>query len=128
MSYENIISFYKHNNLAYSPKKEVSDSVGLKLFTFDNVLLKNKKITKCSIEIGIIFPENYYGRLITPMVLLSNNIQILNPIISKNDSNDIKIILKNFSGEDILLFPGDHIATLLIEQNHTPNTLLNLTN
>ena len=113
------IKFAKIHEDAKIPRRSEPGSVGLDLFSREQIMIRTGK--RCVCGTGIIMENNYpntYGRIAPRSGLaFKHGIIVLGGVIDRSYRGEIKVILFNSSDCDYTFEVNDRIAQLIIEQS-----------
>jgi dUTP pyrophosphatase len=106
---------------AFLPTRAYSTSVGLDLYTPEDIIVPSHKIGfVANTGIAIQLIPDTYGRVAPRSGLSVKGIDVLAGVIDHQYRGDIGVVLYNHSDEDIAFNRGDKIAQLIIERVYTP--------
>jgi dUTP pyrophosphatase len=113
------------------PKRATQDAAGFDLFAAERTVIPGSRAHNGRVDIGralvstglaVCLPSGHVGRIGSRSGLSAkNNIETGAGWIDPDYRGEIKIELKNFSGDDFVVEEGDRIAQLIILPVTTPD-------
>jgi dUTP pyrophosphatase len=113
------------------PKRASQDAAGFDLFAAERIVVPASRAHNGRVDIGralvptglaLSLPSGYVGRIGSRSGLSAkNNIETGAGWIDADYRGEVKVELKNFSGEDFVVEQGDRIAQLLVLPIITPD-------
>lgn len=105
-----------HKEYAKLPTRGSAQSVGLDLYSVENIHISPGKRAKIRTGIAIALPDNTYGRIAPRSGLaVKFGIDVLAGVIDEDYRGEIIIVLQNHGQQTFQVQNGDKIAQLIVE-------------
>ena len=119
--------FQKLSEKTISPHRATPGSVGYDLFTPIDFQIQPKEQKTVFIDLTVVPPEGYYAQLMSKSSLMVlYELEVKAGVIDPDFTGNIRVVLKNNSGQTIECLAGEQIAQLLFIKVATP-TLIQVT-
>lgn len=109
--------FFSFSDSATFPKRGSPQAAGYDLYSSVSMTILSGESSLVQTDIGVIIPENYYGR-IAPRSSLAykNSIDVFAGVIDSDYRGKLGVILYNAGSNPFHIYKGDRIAQLIIER------------
>lgn len=101
---------------ALKPTKSTKNSAGFDLYSCEWAILSAGARSWINTGIGLVLPQDVYGRIAGRSGLAGNGIDAGAGVIDSDYRGAIKVLLINNTNEPFTVLPGDRIAQLILEK------------
>uniref|UniRef100_T1JX02 Deoxyuridine 5'-triphosphate nucleotidohydrolase n=1 Tax=Tetranychus urticae TaxID=32264 RepID=T1JX02_TETUR len=104
-----------------TPERATARSIGFDLSSYEDLILPPQKIAVVKTGITVKPPDGTYVRLASRSGLASKGIVVQGGVIDPDYTGEIKVILQNFSENNLIIKKGMRIAQMIIEKAEIPH-------
>ena len=118
-SEKNKIYYFFLSDSAFTPKKATPNSAGFDIYASIPTRVPSMGKILVNTGLAVTIPRGYYGRIAPRSGLAWNySIDVGAGVIDSDYSQEIKVLLFNFSFKDYHVSRGDRVAQLIVEKIH----------
>jgi len=108
---------------AVIPRRSKEGDAGYDLYSVDNIIIPTGQVGKIHTGVCIGFPQYTWGQIEGRSGLASSGIHLVGGIVDNGYTGEIIVLLKNDSGSNFQVMPGNKIAQLVLRPLITPETV-----
>lgn len=109
---------------AMIPHRSSNDAAGYDLFSSESLVLPSNTRQAIGTGIKIKIPIGTYARIASRSSMALKGIDVVAGVVDADYRGEVKVILHNFSKEDLFITQGHKIAQLILERIKTPSVVV----
>ena len=114
--------FFKRNSglTSHVPLRKTKGSAGYDLYAAENKTIKSGSKDLVCLELYVIIPKGYYGRIVGRSGLAYRKIMVYCGTLDSDYCGTVSVIVFNFSCNDYNIVVGDMINQMIFEKHYCP--------